>query len=373
MPNRMLFRPTKAIINLDAIKDNIKALINYLGNETSIIAVVKADGYGHGDVETAQAAIEAGAKMVSVATPEEAVRLREFGISEDILVMGPTPADFAEMAVDLNITVAVSGVEWLEKVCSMNYDHALKVHVKIDSGMGRYGVRDVESLQAIIDFAEMSSQVVVDGVFTHYSCADMDQCETTDEQYAKFMKFVELFPEKPRLVHASNSAATLLYPDYRLDAIRFGIGLYGIAPSEYVQQKLPFPLKRALSLETELAHVKRLEKGVSISYGATYQSLDDEWIGTLPIGYADGLRRGLRGQEVLVGGKRVPIVGTICMDQCMVKLPEEMPVGEKVVLLGKQGNEEINMEEWAERLDTIPYEIAVSFSKRIPRVYISNP
>ena len=187
-----------------------------------------------------------------------------------------------------------------------------------------------------------------------------------------FMEFVELFPEKPRLVHASNSAATLLYPDYKLDAIRFGIGLYGIAPSEFVQQKLPFPLKRALSLETELAYVKRLEKGGSVSYGATYQSLEDEWIGTLPIGYADGLRRGLRGQEVLIGGVRVPIVGTICMDQCMVKLPEEMPVGEKVVLLGKQGNEEINMEEWAERLDTIPYEIAVSFSKRIPRVYISN-
>ncbi|MBO1910674.1 alanine racemase, partial [Microvirga sp. 3-52] len=187
--------------------------------------------------------------------------------------------------------------------------------------------------------------------------------------YANFMNFVALFPKKPRLVHASNSAATLLYPDYKLDAIRFGIGLYGIAPSEYVGKKLPFALKRALSLETELAHVKRLEKGASVSYGATYQSLDDEWIGTLPIGYADGLRRGLRGQEVLIGGKRVPIVGTICMDQCMVKLSEEMLVGEKVVLLGKQGNEEINMEEWAERLDTIPYEIAVSLSKRIPRVY----
>lgn len=373
MPDRMLFRPTKAIINLDAIRDNVKALNNYLGNEAFIIAVVKADGYGHGDVETAQTAIEAGAKMVSVATPEEAVRLREFGISEDILVMGPSPADFAETAMNLNITVAVSGAEWLEKVClTKKYDHVLKVHIKIDSGMGRYGVRDAESLKAIISFVENSTQVVVDGVFTHYSSADMDRCETTNEQYAKFMKFVELFPVKPRLVHASNSAATLLYPDYKLDAIRFGIGLYGIAPSEFVQQKLPFPLKRALTLETELAYVKRLEKGGSVSYGATYQPMEDEWIGTLPIGYADGLRRGLRGQEVLIGGKRVPIVGTICMDQCMVKLPEEMTVGEKVVLLGKQGNEEINMEEWAERLDTIPYEIAVSFSKRIPRVYISN-
>ena len=370
MPNRMFFRPTKAIINLDAIKENVKALNNYLGLGTSIIAVVKADGYGHGDVETAHAAIEAGAKMVSVATPDEAVRLREFGISEDILVMGPSPVGFAETARKLGITVAVSGVEWLKEVClSKQFDHALKVHVKIDSGMGRYGVRDFESLNAIIKFADESKQVLVDGVFTHYSCADMDQCETTDEQYERFMEFVELFPKKPRLVHASNSAAALLYPAYTLDAVRFGIGMYGIAPSEYVQQKLPFPLKRALSLETELAHVKRLEKGGSVSYGATYQSLEDEWIGTLPIGYADGLRRGLRGQEVLIGGVRVPIVGTICMDQCMVKLPREMPVGEKVVLLGKQGNEEILMEEWANRLDTIPYEIAVSLSKRIPRVY----
>ena len=370
MPDRMFFRPTKAIINLDAIKDNVKALNDYLGNHTSIIAVVKADGYGHGDVETAHAAIEAGAKMVSVATPEEAVRLREFGISEDILVMGPTPVRFAETARELGITVAVSGAEWLKEAClTKQVDHVLKVHVKIDSGMGRYGIRDFESLNAIINFADESKQVIVDGVFTHFSCADMDQCETTDEQFERFMEFVGLFPKKPRLVHASNSAAALLYPAYTLDAVRFGIGLYGIAPSEFVQQKLPFPLKRALSLETELAHVKLLAKGGSVSYGATYQSLEDEWIGTLPIGYADGLRRGLRGQEVLIGGKRVPIVGTICMDQCMVKLPREMPVGEKVVLLGKQGKEEILMEEWAIKLDTIPYEIAVSLSKRIPRMY----
>ncbi|HJF32192.1 MAG TPA: alanine racemase, partial [Sporosarcina psychrophila] len=252
---------------------------------------------------------------------------------------------------------------------SESFKRPLKVHVKVDSGMGRIGLRDVDALRSLASVIERSNQVLLDGIFTHFACADEENPVSTEEQFKMFMKLVQTLPEKPRLVHASNSAATLLYPEYALDAVRFGIGLYGIAPSEYVGGKLPFRLERSFVLESELAYVKLLEAGNRISYGGTYETSEAEWIGTIPIGYADGLRRGLRGQEVLIGGERMPIIGTICMDQCMVKLPRELLVGEKVVLIGRQGGEEITMEEWARRLGTIPYEIAVSIAKRVPRIY----
>jgi alanine racemase len=371
MEDSIHYRPTQAIVDLEAIRTNVRNLKEYLGSETAVIAVVKADGYGHGEVEVAQAAFEAGAEMVSVATPDEAVRLRVAGISGDILVMGPSPLIFAEKAAELGIILMVSSAEWLQSAVdvSKNFVQQLKIHVKVDSGMGRIGLRDAIALQSLISVVNGSKQILLDGIFTHFACADEENPESTKEQFSMFMELVKTLSEKPRLVHVSNSAATLLYPEYALDAVRFGIGLYGISPSEYVGGKLPFGLKRSLRIESELAYVKLLEAGNRISYGGTYETSNAEWIGTIPIGYADGLRRGLRGQDVLIGGERMPIVGTICMDQCMVKLPREMPVGEKVVLIGRQGEEEITLEEWAERLDTIPYEIAVSVAKRVPRIY----
>lgn len=371
MESTNYYRPTKAVVNLGAIKENVKSLKRYLGKETSVIAVVKANGYGHGDVETAHAVLEAGAAMVSVATPDEAVWLRENGIVGDILVMAPTPVSFAATAARLDITIAVSGDEWLkEALCVQDqFEKPLKIHMKIDCGMGRVGLRDVQTLDLMVGMLAQSRSIVLDGVFTHFPCADDECSSTTREQSEVFKKFVALLPEKPRLVHASNSAATLLYPEYAFDAVRFGIGLYGVPPSSFVATNLPFELQRSLSVESELVFVKELPKGSKVSYGGTYKTTNDEWIGTIPIGYADGLRRGLQGQEVLIAGERMPIVGTICMDQCMVKLPREMSVGEKVVLIGKQGNEEIVVEEWAERLETISYEVVVSISNRVPRVY----
>lgn len=371
MENSVHYRPTQALVNLEAIRNNVRNLKNFLGKETAIIAVVKADGYGHGEVEVAKATFEAGAQMVSVATPDEAVRLRVAGISGDILVMGPSPLAFVEKAAELGIAITVSSAEWLEAALGVSetFVQPLKIHVKIDSGMGRIGLSDTVELQSLVAIVGKSDQVLMDGIFTHFACADEKDPNRTQEQFATFMKLVNTLPKKPRLVHASNSAATLLYPEYALDAVRFGIGLYGIAPSEYVGGKLPFQLNKAFQLESELAYVKLLGAGNRISYGGTYETTEEEWIGTIPIGYADGLKRGLRGQEVLIGGERMPIVGTICMDQCMVKLSRQLPIGEKVMLIGRQGEEEITMEEWAERLGTIPYEIAVTIAKRVPRIY----
>ncbi|MHA6259826.1 alanine racemase [Sporosarcina sp. CAU 1771] len=367
------YRPTIARINLQAVKNNINHFKKKLKSETSIIAVVKAYGYGHGDLEVSKAALEAGADMLAVSTPDEAVQLRLAGIDGDILVMGLSPVSFVEKAVELDISIAVSDLKWMYAVLDEYKKNVkpLKIHVKIDSGMGRIGFRDIHELQLLTSaISGHSSSVLMEGIFTHFSCADEESRFTTDLQYKVFMEFVNSLPEKPRLIHAANTAAASLYPEYGLDAVRIGIGLYGIAPSEFVNEHLPFKLERSMTLESELAFIKLVEKGRKISYGAKYETSTDEWIGTLPIGYADGLRRGLVGQDVLIGEVRAPIVGTICMDQCMIKLPYEMPVGEKVILIGIQGNEEITVEEWANKLDTIPYEIATSISKRVPRVFV---
>ena len=174
------------------------------------------------------------------------------------------------------------------------------------------------------------------------------------------------------MVHVSNSAAALMHPSVACDAVRIGISLYGIAPSPYVGEHSPIMLEPALSLETEIVHIKKVQPGATISYGATYRSEGEEWIATLPIGYADGMLRGLQGQEVLVRGERMPIVGRICMDQCMIRLKEKLPVGEPVQLIGRQGDEEVLIDEWAEKLGTIPYEIPCILTKRVPRVYVNG-
>lgn len=374
MGNTIHYRPTRAIVDLQAIRDNCRNIKKYVGDGTSVIAVVKADGYGHGEVEVARASLEAGATMVAVAIPEEAVRLRDAGITCEILVLGISPPSFAEKAAELAITLTAPSVAWMQLVLKDpgSSGNKLKVHVKIDTGMGRIGLRDADALKSLVSIIDQSDDVLLDGVYTHFARADEEDPHSTEEQFTKFMNLVGTLPEKPRLIHVSNSAAALLYPNYALDAVRFGISLYGMAPSVYVGKALPFPLERALTIETELSYVKLLEKGQRVSYGGLYESTEDEWIGTLPIGYADGLRRGLRGQEVLIGGERAPLVGTICMDQCMVRLPREMPIGEKVVLIGSQGDKEITMDEWAARLETITYEIAVSIAERVPRIYIGT-
>lgn len=365
------FRPTKAVINIDAIQHNVRALQAHLTTNPSIIAVVKANGYGHGDIEIAKAVIAAGVEMLAVATPNEAITLRQAGIESDILVLAPSPIQFATLAAKLRITVAVSSDQWLKEAIQQldSEDPPLKIHMKIDGGMGRSGLREVETAQAIDAIVEKTDRIILDGAFMQFSNAADENRKRTEEQFSIFMNLVKALKKKPRLLHVNNSAGALLYPEYALDAVRIGISLYGISPSEYVKKHLPIPLKRAMSIETELSVVKKLSKGSTISYGGLYVTQEDEWIGTIPLGYADGLQRNLEGQEVLVGGERVPIVGAVCMDQCMIKLTKEMKVGESVMLIGKQGHDEITVEEWATRLNTIPYEIIVTISERIPRFY----
>ena len=372
MQNKQHFRPTKAIIHLDAIRHNVSQLKKYLKPGVQIMAVVKANAYGHGAVEVAAAAIESGAAILAVATPEEALHLRKTFPDIEILILGYAPESFATIAADENITLTVFSTDWVQQVkaLSFSFSKPLKVHIKIDTGMGRIGVTQIEDLRNLYNSITSSEKLLVDGVFTHFATADEEDVTYFQHQAARFEEFISSLPEKPRLVHAANTATMLIKdPALQYDAVRFGISMYGLAPSAYVKTKLPFPLQPAFSLETELIEVKKVQAGQSIGYGAAYTATETSYIGTIPIGYADGLIRKYSGQHVLIDGVRVPIVGRICMDQCMLLLPTAYNIGKNVTLIGKQKDEEITIDEWAAKGDTINYEVPCIITSRVPRIY----
>lgn len=366
------FRPTKAIIDLEAIRQNVRHLKAHIQPNVRIIAVVKANAYGHGDVAVAGAALEAGATMLAVATADEALHIRKHYPHVDILVLGATPVHFAPYAAEQRITLTVFSTEWLAEATPYvaGARQPLKLHIKVDSGMGRIGVRSLQELQAVEAAIIAQRNMELDGIFTHFATADEEDTSLFTKQVQTFTSFVDALTVRPACVHASNTAAALIKEEsLQFDAVRYGISLYGLAPSSYVASIEPFELQPALSLQTELVHVKEIHAGDTVGYGATFAATESCWIGTLPIGYADGMIRKLGGQAVLIDGQRMPLVGRICMDQCMVLLTKKYPVGEPVQLIGKQGNEQVTLDEWAERLQTINYEVPCNFTNRIPRFY----
>lgn len=367
----MNFRPTKAIIDLQAIKYNVTSLRHYLQPNVAIIAVVKANAYGHGDIEVAKVAIEAGATMLAVATPDEAVHIRTHFKEIDILVLGATPPSFVSYASEKKITLTVFSLQWMEQAQAyLPFSKQLKIHVKIDSGMGRIGITTKEELLALYESINQKTAFVVDGIFTHFATADEEDTQYFEKQVYIFKELLAALPTKPRLVHVANTATALVKDaSLQYDAVRFGISMYGLYPSSYVGELLPFQIKPAFSLETELVHVKELKVGQSLGYGATFTAQQDCFIGTIPIGYADGMIRRLSGQDVLVDGKRAKIVGRICMDQSMILLPKAYTTGERVVLIGRQQGDEITIDEWAEQLETINYEVPCIITARVPRIY----
>lgn len=369
MSSVQYYRPTKININLKAIQQNIRNLQQHLTDNVEIIAVVKANAYGHGDVEVARTALQEGATTLAVATFEEALHMRKHFKSAPILVMGIVLPQFVNDAITNDITLTAPSLQWLEQVMMHRSSGDIRVHLKIDSGMGRIGIRDEEEMKAVAAFIQCEG-IEVDGIFTHFATAD-EQDEAYFLQQAKaFNTMVAFLPNKPRLIHAANTATALIKSQaYQFNAVRYGIAMYGLAASPYVEACAPFALEPALSLHSALTHVKQIEAGDHIGYGATFIAKKRMFIGTLPIGYADGLLRGLAGQEVLIDGQRMPIVGKICMDQCMVAMNKNYPIGEPVTLIGTQQNTTINIDEWAERLNTINYEIPCTLSYRVPRIH----
>lgn len=364
------YRDTWAEVDLDYIKENVKAIKTHLPEEVDFIAVVKANAYGHGDSQTAEAALEAGASMLAVAFMDEALALRKKGITAPVLVLGASRPEDVNIAAEEDIILTVFQEEWLAKAREvLKGDASISLHIKIDTGMGRIGIRSAEELKSIEKSIREDSRLELHGVYTHFATADELDETYFKEQLSLFKELLGTLDEFPPCVHSSNSAAALMHADAQFNAVRVGIAMYGLTPSLEIEPELPVRLNEAFTLHSRLVHVKKLEKGQKVSYGATYEAAEDIWVGTLPIGYADGWIRRLQGQEVLINGKRSPIIGRICMDQCMVRLPEEVPVGTIATLIGEQGEEMISINEIAKRLETINYEVPCIISSRVPRIY----
>lgn len=371
------YRSTRVEISLDALRHNIEAFRSCLPERIALMAVIKADAYGHGAVQVARETLEHGVSYLAVAFLDEAIELRQAGIEAPILVLGHAPVKGIELAAREGITLTAFSEEMLAALARRPQDAPeLAVHIKIDTGMGRLGLQSTEDAVSYIERAMALPGVRVEGLFTHYACADEKDKTVTLNQYARFRAVVDAFAEKGitfLYLHAGNTAAAIDTPELTCNMVRLGIGMYGLYPSEEVRKE-SIALQPVMSIKAEIVHLKRVKAGAGISYGHRYHVLrEEEAIATLPIGYADGYSRMLTGKaEALIGGTRVPIVGTVCMDQCMAEVTDVPGVsaGDEAVLLGSQGAELISAEELAAKLGTINYEITCMISHRVPRIYI---
>jgi alanine racemase len=333
------------------------------------MAVVKANGYGHGDVEVARAAIEAGATWAGVALVEEGLRLRGAGIEAPILVLSELPAGSEAVALAHRLTPTLYSADGLGRLAGAARG-SIPVHVKIDTGMHRVGVWPPQAAAAFARRVQ-DAGLEVEGLFTHFAKSEDDDV-TTKEQLSMFLGAADAVRSagvSPRILHAANTGATILHPGSHLDLVRPGIGLYGIEPSPGVGSDLG--LRPALAWRSQVSAVKRLEAGEAVSYGHRYRLERDVWIATVPVGYADGYPRQLTNLgEVLIGGRRHAVAGTVTMDQLLVDACDtEIQVGEEVVLIGSQGEESIGADALGRLFGTIGYEIVSRIGERVPRRY----
>ncbi|MCZ7535900.1 MAG: alanine racemase [Acidimicrobiia bacterium] len=373
-----VLRPVWAEVDLAAIRENVREIAALVA-PARVLAVVKADAYGHGADAVARAVIEAGAQWLGVALVEEGVRLREAGIEAPILLLSEPAPEAAASVVMHRLTPVVyteGGVDALAAAAvATNEGRLLGVHLKVDTGMHRVGVTAAGAVR-LAETIESRSGLRMEGVCTHLAAADDNTDEYTNDQLERFDAVIADLSEsgrRPELVHAANTAGALAFPRARYDMVRVGIGVYGIAPAHDLEGVVT--LRPAMSVKACVSHVMRLPAGERVSYGLRYELDRESWIATLPIGYADGVTRALghTGGQVLVRGRRFPIAGTVTMDQLMVDLGDmRVDPGEEVVLLGVQGNDSIPAWEWAERLETIPYEVVCGIGPRVPRRYTES-
>lgn len=358
-------------IDLGAVRNNIRQTNKITGRP--VMAVVKGNAYGHGLEAVSRAALEAGATWLAVARFEEAQALRDMGFTAPVLVLGYTPPGRAAEAAARDIALAVSDPQTASAYSgTATGSKPLRVHLKLDTGMGRLGVMAEEAVPFIHHVRGLHG-LEVEGVFTHFACADQPARDVTPEQLRRFQEVVASLQAggwRPPLLHTSNSAASLYFPDAWFDLVRLGIALYGLDPSH--DAPTPPEFQKVLSWKTRLVSVKTLPAGHGVSYGHRYHTRADECIGVIAVGYADGLRRKLDVNHCLVRGVRVPVVGTVCMDQCMVQLDgvPDAQIGDEVVLIGRQGNQRITAEDVADAWGTINYEVTCGMAARVPRIYI---
>ena len=373
-------RAVWAQIDLDAAAHNMRQIRKHVGPDVKIAAVVKANAYGHGSVELAKTFAENGADCFAVSSLDEAVELRRYAhIDKEIFILGHTDARRTEELMTYDIEPAVFNLKNAEFFSqeAQRLGKTLRVHIAVDTGMSRVGFQVNEFSVSEIKAIAALPNIEIRGMFTHFAVSDIKDKTFTREQYGHFRWMCKRMEEEGihiALRHCCNSAAALELPEYYCDMVRPGIIMYGCEPSPDVDIK-PYDLRPVMSLRCCIAHVKLIDAGATVSYGRHYTAPSRRKIATLPVGYADGYSRILSGKvDVLYHGHRVPQVGAICMDQCMIDVSGEANVhaGDEVVLFGRQGDSFIPIEEIAAACGTINYEIMCNISRRVPRVYMKN-
>jgi alanine racemase len=371
------FRPAHIVVDLDAVAANVQALAA-VADPAEVLVTVKADAYGHGAVPVARAALAAGASWLGVANVEECLELRAAGVDAPVLCFAEPPAAAAAAVVDAGLTPFVysaAGIDALAAAAA-RAGTVLDVHLKVDTGMHRVGCRPDDAPGLAAQVAGHDA-LRLEGIGTHLAVADEVDPTYTHAQLDAFdavLDAVTAAVGRPPIVHAANSAGAVAFPRARYDLVRLGISVYGVAPAPELADRVD--LRPVLALEARVAFVKDLPAGARVSYGLRYELARPARIATVPVGYADGVPRslGAAGGMVLVGGRRCPIAGTVTMDQLMVDVGDaDVQVGDEVVLIGRQGDERIRADEWAERLDTIPNEILTRLGGRLPRHHSGGP
>jgi len=371
-------RPAWIEISLPAIKQNIAAFRQLISGQTQIMGIIKADAYGHGAKEVAGALREADVTRFGVALVQEGLELRDSGFNEPILILGYTPEEDFPLA--LHYGLALTLYDYSQAVLLDKYareaEKSAKVHLKIDTGMGRIGLqpgkRTVQEIRKITKLPNL----VIEGIFSHLAWADNPKNDFTNLQFARFQKLISDLEQagiEISIKHIANSAATINFPSMHLDMVRIGISLYGLYPDLQMADHLKIDLHPAMQVKSKLVHVKEVPEGTPLSYGCTFITGRKSVIGTVPMGYADGIPQVLSNRgEVLVGGRRCPIVGRICMDQFMIDLTDlqHAAAGDEIVFLGSQNGETITADDIAEKAGTISYEVVTRMSTRLPRIYI---
>jgi alanine racemase len=370
----MPHRPTVAVVDLGAIRHNVRVLTP---GRAEVMAVVKADGYGHGAVPVARAAIEAGVRWLGVALVEEGIDLRESGIDAPILMLSEFPPGSEKDALAAELTPTLyteDGLARLAAAAAGSFGGSVAVHVKLDTGMHRAGLHpeaSVEFVRSVVDHG-----LEVEGLWTHFACAEDPADPTTDLQLERFRGAVDRLAAagiSPKYLHVANSAAIMTRPDTHLDLVRLGLAMYGLCPSPALAEMAD--LHPAMSWRSAVAATRRVEAGEGISYGLRYRLERPSTIVTVPVGYADGYRRRLAGAAfVLIGGRRYPVAGAVTMDQFMADCSDH-PVepGNEVVLMGRQGADAITADDLASWAGTINYEVVCGIGPRVPRVHVDEP
>jgi alanine racemase len=357
------YRDTWIEVDLDAITHNVANIKNHYAKDKLLFAVVKADAYGHGAIMVAKAALKAGADYLAVATLDEAIELRQHKIKSPILVLGHITMSGIKLAAKYKITITIHNIKWLKKIVKAYKGKTIEVHLKVDTGMHRIGVLTKDELVESVALIKNSHSLQLKGIFTHLATAEEDDESYYHSQLNRFRELLQAIDTKNLVIHLANSAATVKFQHDFTNAVRVGLMMYGLLPKR--ELSVAFDVLQAISLYAKLIHCKELEPHKRVSYNGCYETKDHEWIGTLAIGYADGWDRRMEHGQVYINGDYCPVIGRICMDQTMIKLPHQLEEGTIVELIGPH----IAVDEVAKRIRTINYQTVCQLSDRLPRIY----